>query len=103
MTTLAAYGQLMIDPDGPVPYYRQLADMLREQIVRGDLPPGRAIPSASRLVQEYGVARGTALRAIRVLVEEGLCFVVPGKGTYVKAPQPDGRRPGPTPCGPVSR
>lgn len=74
----------MIDPDGPVPVYRQLADLIRDQITDGTLPPDRPIPSAARLVQEHGIARGTALHAIRVLVEEGWVYVVPGKGTYVK-------------------
>ncbi|MGH3655650.1 MAG: GntR family transcriptional regulator [Micromonosporaceae bacterium] len=76
----------MIDPDGPVPVYRQLANLIREQIESGEIPPDRPIPSAARLVQEHGVARGTALHAIRVLVDEGLVYVVEGKGTYVRSP-----------------
>lgn len=73
-----------IDPEGPVPLYQQVAAVLRQKIADGILPPDRPIPSASRLIQEYGVARGTALRAIGLLVEEGLVYVVPGKGTYVR-------------------
>lgn len=83
-TALVTYGRLMIDPDGPIPVYLQLANMLREQIEAGQLPPDRPIPSVARLVQEHGVARGTALHAVRVLVDEGLVYVVQGKGTYVK-------------------
>ena len=75
----------MIDPDGPVPLYRQLAELLREQIADGTLPPDRPIPSVARLQQEHGLARGTVLHAVRVLVDEGVCYVVPGKGTYVTA------------------
>ncbi|ROT26245.1 GntR family transcriptional regulator [Micromonospora sp. HM5-17] len=75
----------MIDPEGPVPLYEQLAAILRGQIERGELPPDRPIPSVARLQQEYGLARGTVLHTIRVLVDEGLVYVVPGKGTYVKA------------------
>ncbi|MEH1012455.1 winged helix-turn-helix domain-containing protein [Micromonospora sp. CPCC 206060] len=76
----------MIDPEGPVPVYQQLAAILREQIERGDLLPNRPIPSVARLQQEYGLARGTILHTVRVLVSEGLVYVVPGKGTFVKAP-----------------
>ncbi len=36
-------------------------------------------------MQEYGVARETARKAIRVLVAEGLAYAIRGKGTYVKA------------------
>jgi GntR family transcriptional regulator len=84
MTALVIYRQVMIDPDGPVPLYRQLADMLREQIESGELPPDRPIPSVARLQQEHGLARGTVLHAVRTLVADGLCYVVPGKGIYVK-------------------
>jgi GntR family transcriptional regulator len=83
---MLAYGRDMIDPDGPVPLYRQLADLLRERIERGELPPGRPIPSVARLQQEHGLARGTVLHALRVLVDEGLVYVVPGKGAYVRDP-----------------
>jgi len=34
-------------------------------------------------VQEYGIARTTAAKALKVLTEEGLAEVVPGWGTYV--------------------
>ncbi|MBW4703337.1 winged helix-turn-helix domain-containing protein [Micromonospora rifamycinica] len=74
----------MIDPEGPVPLYQQLAAILRERIERGDLVPNRPIPSVARLQQEYGLARGTILHTVRVLVEEGLIYVVPGKGAFVK-------------------
>ena len=74
-----------IDEDGPVPPYRQVAAILREQIERGELPPGRRLPSIAGLVQEYGIARTTAGKALRLLVDEGLAEVSPGMGTYVKA------------------
>jgi len=74
----------MIDPDGPVPLYRQLADLLREQIQRGELRPNRRIPSVATLQQEYGLARGTVLHAVKVLVDEGLVYVVTGRGVYVR-------------------
>lgn len=84
VTSLVTYRQVMIDPDGPVPLYRQLADLIREQIETGELQPDRPIPSVARLQQEHGLARGTVMHAVRVLVDEGLCYVVPGKGTYVR-------------------
>lgn len=79
----------MIDREGPVPLYRQFADLIREKIERGEIPPNRPIPGVARLQQEYGLARGTVLHAVRVLVEEGWCYIVPGKGTYVRARDAD--------------
>ncbi|WP_017602301.1 GntR family transcriptional regulator [Nocardiopsis lucentensis] len=72
-----------IDHEGPVTPYRQLAAILTARIARGDWGPNRPIPSEQRLVQEYGLARSTVRRSIRLLVEEGTVFVVPQRGTFV--------------------
>ncbi|MFD0967591.1 GntR family transcriptional regulator [Plantactinospora endophytica] len=74
----------MIDHDSPVPVYRQLVDILRGQIERGELAPDRPIPSVAQLVGTYGIARGTAVKAVQVLVRDGLAYTVTGKGTYVR-------------------
>lgn len=34
-------------------------------------------------MQEHGVARGTAAKAVQVLVSEGRVRIVPGRGAYV--------------------
>lgn len=78
----------VIDYDGPVTPYRQLAGILRARVERGDWQPNRSIPSEARLVQEYGLARTTVRRAIALLVDEGVLFVVPQRGTFVAAGQP---------------
>ena len=74
-----------IDADSPVPPYRQVAAILRGQIERGELPPGRRLPSIADLVQTYGIARTTAGKALRLLVNDELAEVSPGMGTYVKS------------------
>jgi GntR family transcriptional regulator len=78
----------MIEPDGPVPPYLQLAEILGGRIERGDWAANRPIPSELQLVQEFGIARGTVRRAVAVLRERGLVFTVPQRGTYV-APRSD--------------
>lgn len=75
-----------IDHDGPVTPYRQLADILKARIGRGDWATGRPIASEARLVQEYGIARTTVRRALDVLVEEQVVWKVQGRGTYVGQP-----------------
>lgn len=74
---------LVIDPEGPEPLYQQVAAILRAQIEDGTLPPDRPVPSITSLVQEYGIARGTAIKALGVLEDEGLVRVVQGRGTFV--------------------
>ena len=74
---------MTVDHEAPEPVYQQIAAILRARIESGEYLPGRALPSESRLMQEYGVARETARKAIRVLVSEGRVFVVQGRGAYV--------------------
>ena len=69
-----------------VPVYRQLADVLRQRIVSGEIPPLTPLPSGKTLVETYGVARGTVEKAIGVLRAEGLVRTVPGRGVYVVPP-----------------
>lgn len=75
-----------IDHEGPVTPYRQLAEILKARIARGDWAEGRPIASETRLVQEYGIARTTVRRALDVLVEERVVWKVQGRGTYVGQP-----------------
>ena len=74
---------MTIDHQGMVPVYRQLAAILREKIQSGEYPPGRAIPSENRLMQEYGLARETVRKSIGVLADEGLVQAVQGRGVFV--------------------
>jgi GntR family transcriptional regulator len=80
---LVRHHDRMVDHDSPVAPYRQVAAILRSQIERGDLAPGQRLPSIAGLVQQYGIARTTAGKALRLLVDEGLAEVSPGMGVYV--------------------
>ncbi|WDZ91087.1 winged helix-turn-helix domain-containing protein [Nocardiopsis sp. HUAS JQ3] len=73
-----------IDPEAPLTEYKQLAGILRARMARGDWEPGRRMASETDLTQQYGLARSTVRRAIAVLVEEGLVFTVPQRGTFRK-------------------
>lgn len=84
-----SYGHRVIDYESPVPPSRQVAAILRERIESGELAPGRRLPSIASLVQEYGIARTTAAKALRVLISEGLAEVSPGMGTYVRPQRTD--------------
>jgi GntR family transcriptional regulator len=75
-----------IDPDGPVPIYQQLANILRAGIESGEFPPGRAVPTERMLTQTFGIAVGTVKKAIQVLRDEGLVYTVIGRGVYVGQP-----------------
>ncbi|EFG08542.1 GntR family transcriptional regulator [Streptomyces clavuligerus] len=72
-----------IDPRAPEPPYRQIAADLIAEIERGDLAPGRPLPSEKELTERYGVARNTARSALALLRDRGLIFTVSGRGSYV--------------------
>ncbi|MFG3439950.1 GntR family transcriptional regulator [Nonomuraea sp. NPDC047897] len=73
----------MIDREGPVPPYLQVAAALRDRILSGKIPVGRRIPSLVELEEEFGVARDTLRKAVKVLKQEGLVETVTGMGVYV--------------------
>ena len=73
----------MVDPMSGVPVHRQLADLLRAEIMRGKFPPRTPLPSAKTLAQEHGIAIGTVTRAVDVLRDEGLVRTIPGRGVWV--------------------
>jgi len=73
----------VIDLEGPDPLYVQLAAVLRERITTGVYAPNRSIASVAELQEEFGLARGTILKAIDVLRAEGLVRSVVGRGTFV--------------------
>ncbi|WP_037323682.1 winged helix-turn-helix domain-containing protein [Amycolatopsis thermoflava] len=63
--------------------WAQVADDLRKEVRDGTLPSGLQLPAAHELADIYGVARGTILRAIRELTEEGILVITPHRGTFV--------------------
>jgi DNA-binding GntR family transcriptional regulator len=64
--------------------YLQIADHLRDQIIRGDLPPGAEVPSERQIAQDWNVSRPTATRALQTLRNQGLVESRQGAGTYVR-------------------
>ena len=71
--------QLVEDPRA----YVRIAAQVRERIRAGELRPGEPVPSITTIVQDEGVARQTAGKALRLLEDEGLVYRVPGLGYYV--------------------
>jgi GntR family transcriptional regulator len=76
-------GEAVIDHEGPTPLYVQIADVIQARIRDGELLPNRPVPSENQMVQEFGVARGTARKALELLRERNLVVTVVGRGTFV--------------------
>jgi DNA-binding GntR family transcriptional regulator len=61
----------------PRPYIR-MATRLGRQILAGEVPPGQSVPSLTTLSREFGHARTTCGKAMRLLEQEGLLTFIPG-------------------------
>ena len=77
--------QAMLNPQSPIPLYRQLADILLAGIRSGAYPPDSRIPSEHVLASTYGIGRPTARQAVDFLVRRRLLFRKRGAGTFVRA------------------
>jgi DNA-binding GntR family transcriptional regulator len=67
-----------------LPKYLQIANYLRDEIIRGDLRPGDEVPSERELAATWKVARPTATKALEALRVQGLVESRRGSGTYVR-------------------
>jgi GntR family transcriptional regulator len=74
----------MINQQSAVPPYRQVADLIEQRIRSGELAPGDRVPSITTLSQEFGIAKGTARRALGELADRGLIEITPGWGSFVR-------------------
>jgi len=57
---------------GFIPKYRQLLNILRAQIISGQLAPDQRLPTEEELTATYGLSRGTVRKAIEQLEAERL-------------------------------
>ncbi|MEU5539853.1 PLP-dependent aminotransferase family protein [Streptomyces sp. NPDC020362] len=73
--------------------YRRIADRIADDITRGRLRPGRRLPPQRAFARRHGIAASTAGRVYAELVRRGLVVGEVGRGTFVRATEPD-RQPG---------
>ncbi|WP_243167226.1 GntR family transcriptional regulator [Acetobacterium malicum] len=76
-----------IKRENPKPLYIQLEELIRNKIESGEWKPDTAIPSEAELNRLYDVSRMTIRSACSQLVQEGVLYRVPGKGTFVAEPK----------------
>lgn len=73
----------MLNRNDYTPLYKQLEDIIRQDICSGKYKEGEAIPSEAQMMKLYDVTRTTIRKAIANLVNEGLLVQAQGKGIFV--------------------
>lgn len=77
----------MLDHSSAKPLYIQMEEVIRQNLSNGTWVSGSLIPSENELSRNYGISRMTVRNVITKLVQEGLLFRIPGKGTFVSEPK----------------
>ena len=67
-----------------VPLHRQLFLVLHDEIARGAIAPGDALPTEQSLCDQFGVSRITVRRALADLAEQGYIERRQGVGSFVR-------------------
>ena len=76
---------MLIDPKSSTPFFRQIADQLRQAIDAGVYQPGEMLPSLRAMAIEISVNPNTVQRAYEALEREGVVETRRGVGMFVSA------------------
>ncbi len=74
---------LNINFDESIPIYLQIMDLIKKQIIRGDLKGGEKLPSVRELAEKLKVNPNTVQKAYQELEREGIIFTLRGTGSFV--------------------
>ena len=69
--------------DGPEPIYVQIAQMIRAQVLAGDLAEEEQVMSTTQFATTFRINPATAAKAFTALVEEGVLYKRRGLGMFV--------------------
>ncbi|MFZ4452517.1 GntR family transcriptional regulator [Salibacterium aidingense] len=69
--------------DDSKPIFQQVAEMIADDIVDGELEEGEQIPSTTEISKFYQVNRATVQKGLSLLVESGYAFKQRGVGIFV--------------------
>lgn len=76
----------VIRRDSPMPYHRQLTDILERQILDGVIEEQSRLPSELELAERFGLARSTVRQALRALVARGYAVRIANRGHFASTP-----------------
>lgn len=65
------------------PLYKQVIEQIKEEIIKGELKPGSALPSIRSLAKDLRISVITIKKAYSDLEDEGYIVTRPGLGSFV--------------------
>lgn len=74
---------IIISNTSEEPIYRQIAEQIKDMIMRGELAEGEMLVSIRNLAKELGISVITVKKAYEELEREGYITTTQGKGTFV--------------------
>jgi GntR family transcriptional regulator len=74
---------IIVSAASGTPIYRQIADQISGQIMRGELAPGSPLPAIRSIARQLEVSVITVKKAWEELEHGGFIYGVVGRGTFV--------------------
>jgi DNA-binding transcriptional regulator YhcF (GntR family) len=84
--TLDGVTSAEISKDDPRTESEQAADILRQEIANGSIPPGAHVGSVRDLATRFKISGMTVQRALAILREDGL-ITTTARGSYARDPE----------------
>ena len=72
-------------PDGEGPLYKQLANLIHDDIKQGIIEPHSSLPTVRELAEDMTLSPGTVMHAYNELETLGVIEKVRGRGTFVRS------------------
>lgn len=72
-----------INPTSNQPIFEQIISQIKENVLKGYLKPGDALPSVRKLALQLSVTPGTVAKAYSELERQEVIVTIRGKGAYV--------------------
>lgn len=63
--------------------YEQIAEQIKQRILRGELRTGDRLPTENELAEQFGASRTAIREAMKTLAQQGLIDTRPGRGAMV--------------------
>lgn len=76
---------MLININSNIPIYSQIAEMIEDQILNGDLRENEQVYSTNQLAKLLNVNPATARKGLNILLEEEIIFKKRGLGMFTNA------------------